>query len=207
MISHKHRCIFVHIPKTAGTSIEDVIWPKPRATEDLWMGFTEPHRNKYQTGGLQHLCAHQIRQEVGATVFDQFFKFSIVRNPWDRLVSQYAYLPSRPDLQEYLRVSAAAPFSEYIETIGGSDHVQVMPQTQFLSNGSDASIVDFIGRFENLVDDAAYIFERLGMEGTPLPHRNPSKRMKDYRDYYTAETRDRVAEIYAEDIRVFGYEF
>lgn len=66
MISHTRRCIFVHIPKTGGTSVENLIWPMPRTANDLWMGFRDNYHNKYQTGGLQHLLATQIRSEVGS---------------------------------------------------------------------------------------------------------------------------------------------
>ena len=64
MISDALRCIFVHIPKTGGSSIEDVLWPEERSPEDLWMGFVDDYHNKYQTGGLQHLLARQIRHLI-----------------------------------------------------------------------------------------------------------------------------------------------
>ena len=83
MISHDKKCIFIHIPKCGGTSIEDVIWPKDRgrSDEDLWMGFVSRFENKYQTGGLQHLLAWQVREEVGSDVFGAYYKFAFVRNP------------------------------------------------------------------------------------------------------------------------------
>ena len=97
MISHKHKCIFVHIPKTAGTSIENVIWPlkSDRVVENLWMGIVKPYYNKYQTGGLQHLTSNEIKREVGSDVFNSYYKFSVIRNPWDIGVSQFVYMKQK----------------------------------------------------------------------------------------------------------------
>lgn len=171
------------------------------------MGFVSPHRNKYQTGGLQHLLARHIRLEVGENVFNAYFKFAIVRNPWDRLVSQYAYLKKRKDLQHYLGVTAETTFAQYMEAAALSDHVQLKPQADFVNDESGLSIVDFIGRFETLKEDAQRIFSRLGIQNMVLPHAQRSLRDRDYRSYYTPETRDRVAQIYRRDIALFNYEF
>ncbi len=207
MISHRYRCIFVHIPKTGGTSMEDVIWPGPRAESELWMGFVKPFHNKYQTGGLQHLKARQIRAEVGWEIFQSYFKFTIVRNPWDKAVSQWCYLSQRPDLQAYLGLSADAPLAEYLEAAALSDHVQVMPQVDFIRDDKDQLLVDMIGRFETLGQDAQIIFQKLGLEDAALPHTTRSSRRPDYRPYYDDGTRQRVGDLYARDIAAFGYEF
>lgn len=207
MISHRYRCIFVHIPKTGGTSIEDVIWPGPRSESDLWMGFVTPFRNKYQTGGLQHLKASQIRAEVGDEVFRSYFKFAIVRNPWDRLVSQFSYLQGRPDLQNYLGLAADAGFAQYLDAARRTDHVQLISQSEFLFDEDGNTSVDFVGHFETLAQDAATIFERIGLASTELPHKNASTREGDYRKYYDEATRTIAASLYAQDIANFGYQF
>lgn len=171
------------------------------------MGFVSSYRNKYQTGGLQHLLARHIRLEVGEKTFNTYFKFSIVRNPWDKLVSQYIYLRKRKDLQDYLGVNAETTFAQYIEAAALSDHVQLMPQADFVNDENGVSIVDFIGRFEMLNQDAQMIFSRIGIPNMVLPHANQSARDADYRSYYTSETRDRVARIYMPDIALFNYKF
>ena len=75
-----------------------------------------------------------------------------------------------------------------------------------MSDEEGAVIVDFIGRFENLNEDTGTVFRNLGISGASLPHNNSSHH-RDYRSYYTEETRDLVAERYARDIEFFGYEF
>jgi hypothetical protein len=206
MISHKHRCIFIHIPKTGGSSIEDVIWPGERTEADLWMGFTSRYGNKYQTGGLQHLLARQIRQEVGAEVFDDYFKFTFVRNPWDKTVSQFASMRDRADLRELIGMAPDASFSEYLLLTKQHLHVQWERQVEFLRDENSATLVDFVGRFENLKHDAQVVFERLDIRHARLPHRNRSKRAA-YLKYFDGHSREWINSRYREDVESFGYEF
>lgn len=205
MISHLHKCIFVHIPKCGGTSIENVIWPESRNTSDLWMGFVSRFRNKYQTGGLQHLLATQIREEVGEKAFQDYFKFTIVRNPWDKAVSQFFYMRQRPDLREYIGMKEDDTFMRYLELTKNKLHVQWEKQHKFFQDVNGKTIVDFIGRLENFNEDSAHIFNRLGIQAE-IPHVNAT-RHKHYSEYYNTETREMVAEMYKDDIRILWYKF
>lgn len=209
MISHKHKCIFVHIPRCGGSSIEDIIWPNEsdRTEDNLWMGFVSEYRNKHQTGGLQHLLARQIRKEVGAGIFDEHFKFSIVRNPWDKAVSQYLFMKRREDLREYIGMRKRDKFKKYLSLIQKKEHAQWKPQHLFLENGEGNVLVDFIGKFENYVNCARSILLKLQIDGIyEIPHKNKSRRTH-YRDYYDSESKEMVREIYKQDIARFGYEF
>jgi hypothetical protein len=206
MISDQHRCIFVHIPKCGGTSIEDVIWPAPRREADLWMGFIDAYHNKYQTGGLQHLTATQIRTEVGAARFAAYWRFSIVRNPFDRLVSQYASMQRRPDLCDFIGFAPEGDFSSYLQAIARKAHVQWMAQVAFLTDQDGRLLVDTLYRYETFVQDAMAIFARLGLAANSVPHANRGER-GPYQDYYGAAERRFVAEIYAADLARFGYQF
>lgn len=215
MISHKHKCIFVHIPKCGGSSIEDIIWPKPkdRTPETLWMGITSPGRNKYQTGGLQHLLASQIRAEVGEEAFRNYFKFSMVRNPWDKAVSNYVYTKNRKDLMSFIGMAETDDFRTYLSLIQQTHHVQWESQHKFVMDAGRRLIVDFVGRFESFEEDAYKILDQIGLGRKifgfrlrKIPHANKSLR-SNYRDYYNAETKEIVRKLFEEDIEQFGYMF
>jgi hypothetical protein len=205
MISHPHKCIFVHIPKCGGSSIEDVIWPVSERTEaNLWMGFVESMQNKYQTGGLQHLLARQIRQEVGHETFANYFKFAFVRNPWDRAASQFSYtMQSRPDLRQFASIGENASFEEYLDRIGRTKHVQWEKQVEFVHDETGQLLVDYVGRFESFERDVRDVLSRLGITTASIPHANRSDRARFPK--YTTEARDRITEMYKADIAAFGY--
>ncbi len=208
MISHRHRCIFVHVPKAGGTSIENLIWPAPaeRSEADLWMGFVDRYHNRYQTGGLQHLLATQIRSEVGDQVFADYFKFAIVRNPWDRVISQFVYMRRREDLREFVGMRADDGLKTYLELISRTEHVQWMPQLCFTHDTHGLPLLDYVGRFERFDESVRHILDQLGIAARPIPHAMKGSRGR-YQDYYDAESRERVAAMYADDIRIFGYQF
>lgn len=206
MISRKHKCIFVHIPKSAGNSIQRVIWPERWRKKDLWGGIVYPYHNKYQTGGLQHLLASQIRQEVGDRRFYSYFKFAIVRNPFDRAVSQFAYMKRNSALRGFIGMKEDTSFAEYVTLIQRRRHVQWEPQCSFVYDDDGALLVDFVGRFETLDRDMSKVFARLGLEGHALPRSNASVR-GPYREYYTPETRAQIEDMYRDDLDRFGYSF
>ena len=216
MISHKHKCIFVHVPKTGGTTIENLIWPREadRTELNLWMGFVKDYHNKYQTGGLQHLLASQVKEEVGKKVFDTYFKFAIVRNPWDKAVSQYSYMKKRQDLRKFIGMSKDDCLKKYLSLIQKTNHVQWDSQYKFVTDKDDKIIVDFIGKFESFSKDVNVILEKLEICNNILgfkfpkkiPHTNKSHR-SHYREYYDAESKEIVQNIYQKDIELFEYQF
>lgn len=207
MISHKYKCIFVHIPKTAGTSIEDVIWPEKsdRTEANLWMGFIDKYHNKYQTGGLQHLTAEQIRKEVGEQFFQDYYKFAVIRNPWDRTVSQFVYMKERRDLRKFIGMRKKTSFEEYLQLIRKKEHVQWKKQVDFLNDENDKLMVPNLIRFEELVKGVNELFQHLNIEAI-LPHKKKSVR-SHYSEYYNTATKEMVAEIYRKDINAFNYRF
>lgn len=211
MISHKYKCILIHIPKTAGTSIENVIWPdvEARTENDLWMGFIDKYHNKYQTGGLQHLTCSQIKEEIGEELYNSYFKFAVVRNPWDKAVSQYLYMIEKQKyLRKFIGMNKWTSFKKYLQLIKKKKHVQWMKQKEFLFDSDGSLGVDVIIRFEDLTTQFESIATQLGLTEIQLPHANKSKKDRmHYSSYYDQETINMISEMYQEDIDQFDYQF
>ena len=204
MINYEKQFIFVHIPKTAGESIEKLLFNRTKKNQRRMLFGS---RNKYQTGELQHLMAHHIKEEVGPDVFSDCFKFSFVRNPWDKLVSQFHFsVQYRKPLRDLLKIDKNSSFKDYLNSILVLDvNVQWDHQHKFVYHNNEC-LVDFIGRFENLQEDFKIVCDKIGIPRQELPHSNKSTH-KHYTEYYDDETREIVAEKYAKDIEMFGYEF
>ncbi|MEP0357589.1 MAG: sulfotransferase family protein [Paraglaciecola sp.] len=227
MISHKFKCVFVHVPKTAGQSIEQFFKEK----HDLQDKYCEElllTKNSDPAKGPQRL-AHMRSDEyvtcghIDAQSYQDYFTFGFVRNPWQRLVSEYLHkkIDSRMSLKEFV-------LNGLPEEDSFSDaYRHIIPQSDFLFDAQGNQNVDFIGRFENLAEDFSEVCEKLGLEGASLPHKNSSysprraalrklrhlfsgdkKRVKkDYREYFDDELLELVNKLYAKDIQNFGYSF
>ena len=196
VISERNRCIFVHIQKTGGSSLEAVL----RAND--------PGIGSSLHEGRRHLFARQIRPLVGEERWDAYFKFAFVRNPWDRLVSWYHMCVQVPQPNAFARyVRACAPTFEAFVTQAttGMGERTTYNQVDYVTDEAGAQIVDFVGRYESLREDFAHVRDRLALP-FDLPHVNRSDH-RHYRDYYSPATRDIVAQRFARDIAYFGYAF
>ena len=235
-IDHRHRCIFVHVPRTAGSSIEegllglDTTGPaRDVSNETSLFGLIPPDvRARRHIDGAyrewQHLPAAELRRVLPADVWDGYFKFALVRNPWDRMVSWFCYadaVASRPAaparrlmgaLHERLgrAPSLRERFAAWLRDPGRNagflaDGRMLWDQLDWISDERGACLVDFVGRYENLREDFQTLSRRFGIDAA-LPHVRRSERAP-LRDYYDDETRNIVAERHRRDIEAFGYAF
>jgi chondroitin 4-sulfotransferase 11 len=214
-VSHSHKTIFVHIPKTAGTSIEAVlgmhgdkqdIGVVPYFNQEL------DHEHLYGRQ-MQHMTAQAIRTVLNDdALFDSYFKFTVVRNPWDRLVSALAWTDQKWVRGEELTISGFDSQVRQLHDLlvtARTAPVQLphylYPQSLYIFDAARRPLVNFIGRYENLAADWRVICDKLRVS-IELPARMKSHH-RDYREYYSPETRQRVADMYALDINLFHYEF
>jgi hypothetical protein len=216
LLSPRHRFLFVHIAKTAGTSVRAALERVRRRDPYYWLMFP-CHRLSHLTGHRlgtkfpRHAKAIAAKEMLPKEFYDSLFKFAFVRNPWDLQVSSFHhirrerphYLQGHDDFESFLRwkLDPSRPYQYHIDT-------SIERQSDYVIDLHGSLIVDFVGRYERLQDDFAEACRRIGI-GTPeLPHRRQATdRERDYRPYYSDETAELVAAHFRPDIERFGYGF
>jgi Sulfotransferase family len=170
MISTKLRCIFVHIPKTAGQSIEDCFLRYHKIGWEA-SGFLLLRPNECPTKGpprLAHLTAQEYVQYnyVSQQEFEQYFKFAVIRDPWTRLLSEFR---SAYQLQYSFRdwLLRHFPVAEWNDA-----YRHVMPQSDYLFDEQGKLLVNLLVRFEHLAEDFAKVSSALGVELPSLTRKN-----------------------------------
>jgi hypothetical protein len=202
----------VEVPKTGSTSIKAIIGSPPKPHENIWQIKYEMENHWTHYGGMANRILQSVylflprkhRMDIGIRQFNSYFKFGFVRNPWDRTVSLY-------ERREGLRMRDKMTFEEFVNWIKYSSSTCIHPvphrnQLDWFIDPHGNVIIDFIGKFENLHEDWTFVCKKTGIE-KQLPHENMNPRKKNYTEYYTAATRNIIAEKFKVDIEYFGYEF
>ncbi|MGY8768835.1 MAG: sulfotransferase family 2 domain-containing protein [Pirellulales bacterium] len=209
-ISYEKNFLFIHIPKTAGKSVRNALLPVTENPKNylanrllelikIRVNHYGPYRGKRFRS---HSTAALVRKHIPQEVYDSFFKFAFVRNPWDALVSQYHFVSSSTNNKRHKQVKGKS-FEQFVRW--WLNRPEKARQKHYVTDAQGNCIVDFVGRFESLAEDTNYILDLLGVEGH-LPHIGPSKH-RDYRTYYTDELAEFVGDQLADDAQFFGYNF
>ena len=145
-----------------------------------------------------HISASEVKAHVGQQLWDDYFKFCVERNPWDRLVSLYYWKHKAKPLPT---------FSEFI----ASDYPLILKRRGFELYTIDGHIaVNKICRFENISEELETIRSQLGIPGNlDLPHAKSRfrKNRKSYHDHFSEEEKGKIAELFSAEINLFGYKF
>lgn len=216
-IDRDKKYLFIHIPRTGGTSIE-VALNGFRSAHPMPIDYIE---GRHESG---------IKGEgLGEEGYKEYFKFTFVRNPWDQIVSLYHFYTSGSEMykRDYYK---GVSFTEYVRLTHGQItrwerkiqqqreegvlpkyptrvypcEIQWIWYTDFMGN----LLVDYIGQFETIEKDFKLICDHIGID-VKLPHVNiaNSRKNKEYRDHFTDETRYLVEEYAWREIQMFGYSF
>lgn len=187
------KSIFIHVPKCAGVSINTRLYGN-------------------LAGG--HLKIENYTRIFSPREFLSYFKFTVVRNPWDRLVSSYHFL-SKGGMNEADRQWAKENISQYsdfkafvrdwVTPENVMKYYHFIPQTEFIFDKHHAIKPDFIAFLETLDEDFIEISHKLNIP-VHIDKKNQSNH-DDYKSYYDAETINIVAKVYEKDIRLLGYNF
>jgi hypothetical protein len=198
VICHEYKCIFIHIQRTAGSSIESWI-----CGNDWWE--IEPR--------TKHLLASQAKMEY-ADYWDEYFKFSIIRNPWDRMVSFVNRMKKDDevwdvDFDEALKIYKDKYGFPLTVELDKRFAIKPFNYSIFSLNSVYLNILneplDFIARFENLNEDMAYIQDKLSIPNKFDQHLEKSDKPVNYKDYYDERSREEVGNLFNRDIEYFNY--
>lgn len=188
------KCIFVHVPKCAGVSVCNALFGNlagGHTTLEEYFHIFEPSR------------------------ILSYYKFSIVRNPWDRIVSAFHFLKAG-GLSEADRrwaeenIGDYDDFGDFVRGWVNEENIwkrhHFIPQHHYIVDRKYKVKLDFVGRFERLENDFKVIANAIGCDSTIGQKINTSAR-RDYRSYYDESTVKIVENVYAEDIKLLGYRY
>ncbi len=188
----RYKCIFIHIPKTAGVSVSASLLGK----------------------GIANMPALYYKVLFGKKDFNNYFKFSFVRNPFTRLISVYEFLQSGGGgpLDEKI-VSIIQPYKcfkdfvmQYLNQKTIKTHRYFRPQYYFICDSNNKLMINFWGRFEELEKDYEFIRTKIGT-GEPLKKLNVTKSKKLSQEEYYSNSKiiQKVISLYNKDFELFGY--
>lgn len=213
ILSPGRNYIFVHMPKTGGTSLALALEDRAHR-DDILIGDTPKARKRkgrlknLQTKG--RLWKHSTLADLdGVLSPDQMrgmFLTALVRNPWDRMVSYYHWLQNQNFAHPAVKLAKSAPFDLFARHGQTVQSFEASPARFYVTDAEGMECKAHFMRLEHLEEDLVAFEAHLGFQ-LNMPHANRSDRVKDYRSYYTDSLAEHVGKTCAEDIARFGYEF
>lgn len=192
LISDKHKFIFIHIPKTAGSSIKNNILPYCNDGQLKISGENFTDLNGYHP--------HVTISPKQVDVYKDYYKFACVRNPFQRYVSMWKFFKKRKP-QEFNNIN----FEKFIDDIVHiKNKINSKLQYTYIYNNNNTLLVDKIIKFENLQGDFSSVCNSINIPTSQLPHLKNSGNY-DYMEYYNSEMLDKLRLFCKKDLDLFGY--
>lgn len=213
ILSRGRSCLFIHIPKTGGTALALALEARAMK-DDIMLGDTPKARNRRrrvrdaQCRG--RLWKHSTRTDIEGLLpeaeLDALFAFTLVRNPWDRMVSYYHWLRTQSFVHPAVALSKSMEFQAFVQHPQTLAALRASPAASYMQRPDGSLHCDAFIRLEHFREDAAPLFDHLGFE-LELDRVNTSERQADWRPYYDDASAEVVAGACAEDIGRFEYSF
>jgi len=224
MISHRYRCIFIHIPRTAGTSIESALG---HFQGEVNRGDQDHRSIRIIRRPLLHpgiLASGENLAEVFRSIrcrfrkysnpnnsitvnrcqYRNYYKFTVVRDPWNRVYSAYRNLTTDQFHRRNLNITGKPSLNSFLKEFIGRDMLK--PQTYWIKDYDGKMPMDLVVKFEELESGFREVARALGDQSLTLPHHNKGG-SGIYRDRYDHESAEMVGRYYREEIELFGYSF
>ncbi|OUS20430.1 Type II secretory pathway, pullulanase PulA [Rhodobacterales bacterium 59_46_T64] len=213
IISRGRRYIFIHIPKTGGTAMALAL--EARAMKDDVMAGDTPKAVK-RRGKLRgaraagRIWKHSTLADLDGLITPaevaEFFTFTLVRNPWDRMVSYYHWLQGQHFDHPAVHLAKASSFTGFLNHPQTAANLRASHYASYMCGADGSEHCDAYIRLEHVAQDAARLEAHLGF-ALRLPQANASVRRADYRSYYSDSDAQTLSEICATDIARFNYSF
>lgn len=213
ILSRGRKYLFIHAPKTGGTSMALALEARAMK-DDIMLGDTPKARQRRKrlagveaAGRLwKHSTLADLDGVVSAEELDDLFIFTMVRNPWDRMVSYYHWLRAQSFEHPSVELAKKLEFEAFVAEPLIGQSFSSAPAASYVTDAQGAERKCLFIRLEHLARDIAPLEAHLGF-ALDMPHVNRSARAGDYREAYTDESREQVATYCADDIERFGYAF
>jgi len=213
ILSRGRGYLFIHIPKTGGTSMALALEARAMK-DDLMLGDTpKAKQRRHRLDGAQargRLWKHSTIADLDGVVSPEelpdLFCFTLVRNPWVRVLSYYHWLRGQSFDHSAVALAKAHDFDGFVTHPDTLHSLRTSPARHYMTDAAGQERCDLYIRLEHLAEDLPKLEKHLGF-ALELPHFNRSERPYNWRAAYSPGARDVIAESCAEDIDRFGYRF
>lgn len=187
-INKSHKILFIHIPKCGGTSIEKFF-----QMQSASLFFME--KDIYKIDGVSYAPQHLTPKQLKAYPFwNEYFKFTIVRNPYHRVLSEYLWTKNKPDLNK---------FNNWLDTyysVIDKDHK--LSQVDYLDND-----IDMIIKLENINKEFDILLDKINWQGDRTLYKHNSTNSSNHYNLLNDETKSKIYNLYKEDFKQLNYDY